>query len=176
MKNKKVLLVSTLLLIACITCIAFAHQGRTDKYDGHRDTENQSGLGGYHYHCGDYPAHLHSDGVCPYQTNTSSSPIEYGGGYSDEYGVEYDYGYEDGYEDGCDEGYSEGYDQGYDEGYDKGYEVGCDYGYDNGKDVGYEEGYNNGVSDGKQESNKTLGGVISLGVVGMVLVALFKKK
>lgn len=31
---------------------AEAHQGRTDKYGGHHDYNNVSGLGSYHYHCG----------------------------------------------------------------------------------------------------------------------------
>jgi hypothetical protein len=178
MKRKKALLLSALLLIVCIGGIAFAHQGRTDANGGHRDNNNQSGLGWYHYHCDGYPAHLHTNGVCPYSSNTnqSSSPVEYSGGYSDEYGVEYDYGYEDGYDKGYDEGHSEGYNEGYDDGYDKGHEVGYDYGYDEGKDVGYEEGYNDGDTNGKEESAKTLGAFISLSVVGIVLFALFKTK
>lgn len=54
-------------LALCVTSIAFAHSGRTDSSGGHRDNRNMSGLGYYHYHCGGYPAHLHSNGVCPYQ-------------------------------------------------------------------------------------------------------------
>lgn len=53
-----------------------AHSGRTDRYGGHKDNQNKSGLGSYHYHCGGNPAHLHPDGVCPYDDNsynTSSS-------------------------------------------------------------------------------------------------------
>lgn len=42
-----------------------AHSGRTDAYGGHKDNNNVSGLGYYHYHHG-YSAHLHKDGVCPY--------------------------------------------------------------------------------------------------------------
>ncbi len=56
------------------TIIAEAHSGRTDGNGGHKDNENESGLGYYHYHCGGYPAHLHEDGICPYAgTNNSSS-------------------------------------------------------------------------------------------------------
>lgn len=54
-----------------------AHSGRTDRYGGHKDNQNKSGLGSYHYHCGGNPPHLHPDGVCPYGSsssyNTSSS-------------------------------------------------------------------------------------------------------
>ena len=45
---------------------AEAHGGRTDSHGGHRDNKNASGLGSYHYHCGGHPAHLHTDGICPY--------------------------------------------------------------------------------------------------------------
>lgn len=48
-----------------------AHSGRTDRYGGHKDNKNVSGLGSYHYHCGGYPAHLHENGVCPYTNNSN---------------------------------------------------------------------------------------------------------
>ena len=47
--------------------VAEAHSGRTDAYGGH------SGLGSYHYHCGGHPAHLHTNGVCPYSGGSGSS-------------------------------------------------------------------------------------------------------
>lgn len=47
---------------------AEAHSGRTDSSGGHHDYKNKSGLGSYHYHCGGYPAHLHTNGVCPYKS------------------------------------------------------------------------------------------------------------
>lgn len=53
-----------------------AHSGRTDSQGGHKDNQNKSGLGSYHYHCGGHPAHLHPNGVCPYDNssyNESSS-------------------------------------------------------------------------------------------------------
>lgn len=50
-----------------------AHSGRTDSSGGHRDNKNKSGLGSYHYHCGGYPAHLHTDGVCPYTPSSTST-------------------------------------------------------------------------------------------------------
>ena len=53
--------------------VAEAHSGRTDAYGGHRDNKNKSGLGNYHYHCGGHPAHLHTNGVCPYSGGFVSS-------------------------------------------------------------------------------------------------------
>ena len=53
--------------MACISILSLAHSGRTDSNGGHRDNKNKSGLGYYHYHCGGYPPHLHTDGVCPYK-------------------------------------------------------------------------------------------------------------
>lgn len=50
-----------------------AHSGRTDRYGGHKDNKNKSGLGPYHYHCGGNPAHLHENGVCPYDGTASSN-------------------------------------------------------------------------------------------------------
>ena len=49
----------------------FAHSGRTDSNGGHKDNKNKSGLGSYHYHCGGYPAHLHDNGVCPYDSSAT---------------------------------------------------------------------------------------------------------
>lgn len=51
----------------------YAHSGRTDSSGGHKDNKNKSGLGSYHYHCGGYPAHLHTNGICPYSSKESSS-------------------------------------------------------------------------------------------------------
>lgn len=54
------------------TLVAEAHQGRTDSSGGHRDNKNKSGLGSYHYHHG-YSAHLHPNGICPYEAGTSNT-------------------------------------------------------------------------------------------------------
>lgn len=62
-----------LLTTMMIPVTLLAHSGRTDSRGGHRDTKNKSGLGSYHYHCGGYPAHLHTNGVCPYKSTTTSS-------------------------------------------------------------------------------------------------------
>ena len=50
-----------------------AHSGRTDSMGGHHDYQNVSGLGSYHYHCGGLPAHLHENGVCPYDSSSQVS-------------------------------------------------------------------------------------------------------
>lgn len=63
---------SFLLLLTIIYSNIFAHSGRTDSNGGHKDNKNISGLGSYHYHCGGHPAHLHTNGVCPYSANTSN--------------------------------------------------------------------------------------------------------
>ena len=55
-----------LLLVVSSVITAFAHSGRTDSSGGHNDNRNASGLGGYHYHCGGAPAHLHQYWYCPY--------------------------------------------------------------------------------------------------------------
>lgn len=76
MRKSKTKIISILLTITSIISIganAYAHSGRTDANGGHKDNKNKSGLGSYHYHCGGHPAHLHTNGVCPYASNSSSS-------------------------------------------------------------------------------------------------------
>ncbi len=58
--------VSIMLVLILFASISYAHPGVLDQYGGHSDDVNESGLGGYHYHCGDSPAHLHTDVICPY--------------------------------------------------------------------------------------------------------------
>ena len=75
MRNNSKKILSTLLIIIILTFIginSYAHSGRTDSSGGHKDNKNKSGLGSYHYHCGGYPAHLHTNGVCPYSSSSSS--------------------------------------------------------------------------------------------------------
>lgn len=68
-KRKKVTLGGLILLtIISITVNSYAHSGKTDSSGGHKDNNNKSGLGSYHYHCGGHPPHLHSNGVCPYSS------------------------------------------------------------------------------------------------------------
>jgi hypothetical protein len=55
------------LFVLMLVTITYAHSGKTDANGGHRDNKNVSGLGSYHYHCGGHPAHLHTNGTCPYK-------------------------------------------------------------------------------------------------------------
>lgn len=74
-KNKGSILAIALIAISLILIsmsAVYGHSGRTDSNGGHKDNQNKSGLGPYHYHCGGYPAHLHTNGVCPYSSSTSS--------------------------------------------------------------------------------------------------------
>ncbi len=76
MKNsyKKIFIIILMIIyiILCFSFNCFAHSGRTDSNGGHKDNQNKSGLGSYHYHCGGNPPHLHSNGVCPYSSSKSS--------------------------------------------------------------------------------------------------------
>lgn len=190
MKHKKALIISVLLLIVCIGGIAFAHQGRTDANGGHRDNKNQSGLGGYHYHCGGYPAHLHTNGVCPYKSTTTSSSSNtsptVSTGYVETNTKKYDDGYEDGYDEGHSEGYNEGYDEGLSSGYDKGYDEGHSDGYDEGYDEGHRVGYDKGLDDGyknrveeataEREKELTFFLLVILAIIIVALLVRFIKK
>ena len=74
-KNKKKIISIILIILSVIFIGAntYAHSGRTDSNGGHKDNKNKSGLGSYHYHCGGHPAHLHTNGVCPYSSSSSSN-------------------------------------------------------------------------------------------------------
>ncbi|MCL1912538.1 MAG: Ig-like domain-containing protein [Eubacteriaceae bacterium] len=65
------LIILTMILILPLDVIA--HPGRTDSSGGHKDNNNKSGLGSYHYHCGGHPPHLHSNGACPYSPSGNSN-------------------------------------------------------------------------------------------------------
>ena len=69
---KKFLIILGVLALL-VSNVAYVHSGRTDANWGYRDNKNKSELGSYHYHCGGYPAHLHTNGVCPYSSSPSSS-------------------------------------------------------------------------------------------------------
>lgn len=76
MRKNRAKAVSILLIIFIVVSIgvnAYGHSGRTDSSGGHKDNKNKSGLGSYHYHCGGHPAHLHTNGVCPYSSSSDSS-------------------------------------------------------------------------------------------------------
>lgn len=75
MRKNKGKIISILVIALCVISIGittYAHSGRTDSSGGHKDNKNKSGLGSYHYHCGGHPAHLHTNGVCPYSSNSSN--------------------------------------------------------------------------------------------------------
>lgn len=65
----KALVVVAIILNVCLGNVAFCHGGKTDGSGGHKDKNNVSGLGPYHYHCGGNPPHLHEGGVCPYSSS-----------------------------------------------------------------------------------------------------------
>lgn len=73
--NKRKIIINLLIAMSVISISinAYAHSGRTDANGGHRDNKNKSGLGSYHYHCGGHPAHLHTNGVCPYSSSSKSN-------------------------------------------------------------------------------------------------------
>lgn len=73
-KRNKITKSFLICVFSILICnMTFAHSGKTDSSGGHRDNNNKSGLGSYHYHCGGYPAHLHTNGVCPYSSSSSGS-------------------------------------------------------------------------------------------------------
>ena len=75
-RNMKRIISVLMAIVAIVVCMGnytYAHSGRIDANGGHRDNNNKSGLGPYHYHCGGHPAHLHTNGVCPYSSSSSSS-------------------------------------------------------------------------------------------------------
>lgn len=58
-----------LFLLSAVCCISvLAHPGNTDGNGGHWDRS----MGEYHYHHG-YPAHQHTNGVCPYDFDDKTS-------------------------------------------------------------------------------------------------------
>lgn len=76
MKKKIVLIITIIMSVLFIANSSIAHSGRTDSNGGHKDNKNKSGLGSYHYHCGGHPAHLHTNGVCPYSTTKTDNKTE----------------------------------------------------------------------------------------------------
>lgn len=74
--KKIIRILAALLCMVLLATSVAAHPGRTDANEGHHDYKNRSGLGSYHYHCGENPPHLHPGGVCPYGNNSSvSQPV-----------------------------------------------------------------------------------------------------
>ena len=65
--RKKTVVFLLLLILFCVPVAA--HSGGTDANGGHYDRST----GEYHYHHG-YPAHQHTNGVCPYELPSNSAP------------------------------------------------------------------------------------------------------
>ena len=149
MKNKKLLL--TILLLFIIVGIfifnALAHSGNTDANGGHRDNNNKSGLGSYHYHCGGNPPHLHTNGVCPYKSGGTSSGTGSSSSTSSNNITSYSYSSRD------DEGYEEGYDDGYEAGYEDGHVEGYHEGFSEGEEKGYDDGWNDRQEEAEEKSS-----------------------
>lgn len=61
-------IVFLLLFVALFLTPVYAHPGKTDSDGGHYDHST----GEYHYHHG-YPAHQHTDGICPYDYRDNTS-------------------------------------------------------------------------------------------------------
>lgn len=73
MRKRRIASLILAATIALTPSTTLGHGGRTDSSGGHKDNKNKSGLGSYHYHCGNNPAHLHDNGVCPYSSSSTSS-------------------------------------------------------------------------------------------------------
>lgn len=116
--TKRIICAAGCLLM--LTSVASAHPGQTDADGGHWDNDT----GEYHYHHG-YPAHQHTNGICPYDyddqtgrnsgtsgstsgesisTNAEDGETLYNGGLGDDgtYETAWNLGYQHAIEDFCD--------------------------------------------------------------------------
>lgn len=169
LKNLLTFILLTAFLMTPLT--TNAHSGRTDSNGGHKDNKNVSGLGPYHYHCGGYPAHLHTNGVCPYNSSASTSSnsstsssnntvseaqkaaeleaqkIE--NAKNEERTKGYNQGYEDGYneKDNNPSSYQSSYQSNFNEGYNEGFKKGSET-IENEKAEILQLATNNGNNDG----------------------------
>lgn len=148
-------------VLALLTSAASAHPGQTDSQGGHYDHST----GEYHFHHG-YPAHQHTDGVCPYDFDdrtgmNSGSPGNSGAYSSADIPDDYSRGYYDGmtaakteeymnssdsYDDAYDYGYNAGLESGYETGYEDGLQTARAEEYNSAREKGYDEGYQEGAS------------------------------
>lgn len=140
MKRRILFFISFLLLFGIIS--ASAHPGKTDARGGHY---NQS-TGEYHFHHG-YPAHQHTNGVCPYdyddKTGVNSGSPSSGASSTVSTASQtksYDEGYETGYADGEAAGKKAAEEQAA--------ETNEEY-----RAIGYEQGFADGKSEGISEGN-----------------------
>lgn len=164
---------SIFLCLMLLSIVASAHAGRTDASGGHWDRSD----GTYHYHHG-YPAHQHTNGICPYDYNNltgynsgSSSltstvaSVSYENDSGD-YGPEAETDFEtkrdafySGFEWGVEYSHDDdiagsAYNDGYADGYNQGYSDGETVGYDNAHQKGYDEGYDIGYDEGYSKNTK----------------------
>ena len=157
-KRLKKLISITLLITSLVTPIsANAHSGRTDSKGGHRDNKNVSGLGSYHYHCGGNPAHLHTNGVCPYNS-TSSNSSSSSSSSSSNAAAEAKKAAEleaQRIENAKNEERTKGYNQGYEDGYNG--KTNNPSSYQSSYQSNFNEGYNEGFKKGTEtlENEKT---------------------
>lgn len=170
----------TLLLLCCCLFLLFpfsvsAHPGRTDANGGHYD----SSTGEYHYHHG-YPAHQHTNGVCPYdfddktgQNSGSSSSSSKSTGNSSSVSsvsaISLNYTDAD-----LNDAAAKGYEEGYSDGYIRGNAF-SEKKYADGYSDGETDGYNAGFSDGSAESSgeiDVLQGVIVFMVIAAAVIVI----
>lgn len=137
-KNNLKIFISTILILNIFSINTFSHSGRTDDSGGHKDNNNVSGLGSYHFHHG-MEAHLHnSDGTCSYAINKtqpeSLSIFEYldsiKNNKTNKVNIAYSESYNKGYSDGLNGNSYKNETLEYI--YDK---KGYNQGYNNGKDI-----------------------------------------
>lgn len=149
--NLFLFLIAILIQLNGVTVLG--HSGRTDSNGGHRDNKNVSGLGSYHYHHG-YSAHLHKNGICPYDSSYSSSTVSIDNTALKQ-SQEHE-GYSKGYKDGKEgntknssqysTSYRESFDAGYNNGYEKGREeflLEQELVKIQAEEAGYQDGYGN---------------------------------
>ena len=171
-KAKKLVVALSLCLITSASTVD-AHSGRTDGSGGHRDNKNKSGLGSYHYHCGGYGPHLHTNG-CPYKGGGSSSNSSSGGGTTSkpvetaEQKAEREERERIAREEKAKKAAKEsGYNKGYNSGYVGEYtDINYDGEYGYYYREGYDEGYNLGVSKFEEEKEVAQKQGYDIGIAG----------
>lgn len=162
-KNLKLITLTAMLILLSNPLSSFAHSGRTDSNGGHRDNNNVSGLGSYHYHHG-MEAHLHPNGVCPYSSNSTTSNNSTSANEEKAYKeqLEKDTGYDQGYNDALSEksnnpsSSNSNYVEGYSLGYSKGVQALNDE-KDSVKETAKNTGYNDGYSGNDNKSSSYSG-------------------
>lgn len=163
-KSYIILTFSLIFILVFPLSYSLAHSGRTDSNGGHRDNKNVSGLGYYHYHHG-YPAHLHTNGVCPYsstshvnQTTTTKSNDNYYKKVEQEKNDAKNSGKNDGYDDGYKNSkksyqkYNGAYSSLYKEEYDKNYKIGIEKYIEKRKEEVEKQAISD-ANDGKSQSS-----------------------